>query len=75
MKDFVEFMAKAIVEHPDLVQVQEVRSGRTLVYQLEVSPEDKGRIIGKGGGVADAMRALLRVAALRRGQRVILEIL
>ena len=75
MKDFVEFMAKAIVEHPELVQVQEVRSGRTLVYQLEVSPEDKGRIIGKGGGVADAMRALLRVAALRRGQRVILEIL
>ncbi len=75
MKDFVEFMAKAIVEHPEHVQVQEVRSGRTLVYQLEVSPEDKGRIIGKGGGVADAMRALLRVVALRRGQRVILEIL
>lgn len=75
MKDLVEFMAKSIVEHPESVQVQEARRGRTLVYRLEVSPEDKGRIIGKSGGVADAMRALLRVAALRRGQRVILEIL
>jgi predicted RNA-binding protein YlqC (UPF0109 family) len=56
------------------VRVSEVEGSNTVIYELRVAPEDMGRVIGKGGRVANAMRTLLRVVAVRQGKRVTLEI-
>jgi hypothetical protein len=74
MKDLVEYMAKALVEDPSQVRVREVVGETSVIYELSVAPEDMGRIIGKRGRVANAMRILLRAAATRQGKRAILEI-
>lgn len=74
MKELIEYMAKSLVDDPSQVYVKEVVGPRQTIYQLHVAPEDMGRVIGKGGRVANAMRTLLRVAAVRKGQRAILEI-
>ncbi len=74
MKELVEYVAKALVEHPEAVRVSEhVRRG-VIVIELHVAPPDMGRVIGKEGRIANALRALLRVAAARSGKRVILDI-
>ncbi len=75
MKDLVEYIVKSIVSEPDQVKVTEEDSELGLLIKLEVSPEDKGRVIGKQGRVAEAMRTLLRVKAARNETRVRLEIL
>jgi predicted RNA-binding protein YlqC (UPF0109 family) len=74
MKELVEYMAKSLVDDPSRVYVEEIVRARQIIYQLHVAPEDMGRVIGKGGRVANAMRTLLRVAAVREGKRAILEI-
>jgi predicted RNA-binding protein YlqC (UPF0109 family) len=74
MKELIEYVAKALVSDPSQVYVEEIVGVRQIVYQLRVAPEDMGRVIGKGGRVANAMRTLLRVAAVRKGKRVVLEI-
>ena len=74
MKELIEYMAKALVDDPSQVYVEEIVRSRQIIYRLRVAPEDMGRIIGKGGRVANAMRTLLRVAAVRKGKRAILEI-
>ena len=74
MKELVEYIAKSIVTMPDAVTVTEEPSSDGLVLKLQVAPEDRGRVIGKQGRVAQAMRTLLRVAAIRGGTRVQLEI-
>ncbi|MBI4233074.1 MAG: KH domain-containing protein [Chloroflexi bacterium] len=74
MKELVEFVAKSIAHNPEAVKVTEQQQDGQTVIQLEVAPEDKGRIIGKQGRVAQAMRVLLRVAAVKQGVRVTLEI-
>jgi predicted RNA-binding protein YlqC (UPF0109 family) len=74
VKELIEYMAKSLVDEPDEVYVEESRGYRSIVLELHVAPDDMGRVIGKGGRVANAMRALLRVAALREGKRVSLEI-
>jgi predicted RNA-binding protein YlqC (UPF0109 family) len=74
MKELIEYMAKELVDDPSQVYVEEIVGSRQIVYQLQVAPRDMGRVIGKGGRVANAMRTLLRVAAVRKGRRVILEI-
>ena len=74
MKELVEFMAKALVNHPDAVIVREIEGARATIYELSVAQEDMGRVIGKQGRVANAMRTLLRVAAVKEGKRVTLEI-
>ena len=74
MKELIEYMAKALVDDPSQVYVEEIVGARQIVYQLQVAPEDMGRVIGKGGRVANAMRTLLRVAAVRRDKRAVLEI-
>jgi predicted RNA-binding protein YlqC (UPF0109 family) len=75
MKELVEYMAKALVNDPDSVIVREVEGASATVYELTVASEDMGRIIGKQGRVANAMRTLLRVAAIKEGKRVTLEIM
>ena len=74
VKEMVEYMAKSLVDEPDKVYVEEIRRSGSIVLELRVASDDMGRVIGKGGRVANAMRALLRVAALREGKRVSLEI-
>ncbi|MGD0116256.1 MAG: KH domain-containing protein [Dehalococcoidia bacterium] len=75
MQELIEYIARAIVDNPDEVRVHEEEEGDTLVYFLEVAEPDMGKVIGKQGRIANAMRALLKVSAARRGvRRAILEI-
>ena len=75
MKELVEYIAKSIASYPDDVKVTEEHEeeGRILL-RLEVAPDDKGKIIGRQGRVAQSIRALLRVAAVKHGTRALLEI-
>ncbi|KAA3642282.1 MAG: KH domain-containing protein [Chloroflexi bacterium] len=74
MKDLIDYIARSLVDDPTQVQVRQ-RGGRNNVdINLEVAKEDMGRVIGKRGRVANAMRMLLRVAAAREGKRANLEI-
>ena len=75
MKDLVEYIARSVVEKPDAVIVREERRRGVVKYELTVAPEDMGRIIGKSGRVANAIRQLLRAAATAQGKgRVELDI-
>jgi predicted RNA-binding protein YlqC (UPF0109 family) len=74
MKELVEYMAKSLVNQPDQVEVLELNATRSVIFELRVAQQDMGRVIGKGGRVANAMRTLLRVAAAKQGKRAILEI-
>lgn len=76
MKELVEYIVKSIVREPDQVNITEENDeGDVLVVKLEVAPEDKGRVIGKQGRVAEAIRTLLRVKAAKEETRVRLQIL
>ncbi len=74
MKELVEYIAKSIVAEPEKVNITEESSDTGLVIKLEVAPDDKGRVIGKQGRVAEAIRTLLRVKGAREDIRVRLEI-
>lgn len=74
MKDLVEYIAKALADKPSQVQVSEIEGEAALVLELRVAPEDMGRIIGKDGRTANAIRTLVRVLAAKQGKRVTLEI-
>jgi len=75
MKDLVEYIAKSIVNEPDAVQIEEETTEEGITLKLQVADEDKGRIIGKQGQIAQAMRTLLRVKAAKAATRVRLEII
>ena len=75
MKELVEYIAKAIVNSPDDVVVTEETDEQGITLKLQVADDDKGRIIGRQGRVAQAMRTLLRVKAAKAGTRANLEIL
>ena len=74
MKDLVEYIAKSIVNEPDAVNVDEETNEEGITLKLTVADDDKGRIIGKQGQIAQAMRTLLRVKAAKAATRVRLEI-
>jgi len=74
MKELIEYMAKSLVDSPEDVQVTEERSGDRIVLHLQVAEPDMGKVIGKQGRIAQAMRTLLKVAAIKQGQRAVLEI-
>lgn len=74
MKELIEYIARAIVDHPDQVEVTEDHQGDQVVLHLKVAPDDMGKVIGRQGRIAQALRTLLRVVAVRRGTRAILEI-
>ena len=76
MKELVEYIAKSIASHPEDVKVtEEEEGGGRVILRLEVAPDDKGKVIGRQGRVAQSMRVLLRVAAVKQGTRAILEII
>ena len=74
MKDLVEYIAKSIVSSPDEVSIKEKEEDGRLFLKLEVAPDDKGKVIGRQGRVAQSIRSLLRVAAVKEGTRVTLDI-
>lgn len=74
LKELIEFIAKSIVDDPSQVHVSEIEGEASVILELRVGPEDMGRVIGKGGRTANAMRTLARVMAARQGKRVTLEI-
>ena len=74
LKDLVEFMAKSLVDNPDDVEVNEVIGEQTTVVELKVAKEDLGKVIGKQGRTAAALRTLASTAAEKEGKKVTLEI-
>ena len=75
MKEFVEFIAKHLVDEPEEVEVTEVEGERVTVYELRVGDGDLGKVIGKRGQTAKAIRTLLSASAAKMGKRAVLEIL
>ncbi|MSQ29121.1 MAG: KH domain-containing protein [Dehalococcoidia bacterium] len=74
MRALIEYLARALAEHPDDVVVEEEHDGDRVLLYLYVNDEDKGRVIGRDGRCANAMRSLLHVAAVRAGVRATLNI-
>ncbi|MBL8078545.1 MAG: KH domain-containing protein [Anaerolineales bacterium] len=74
MKELIEYIAKSLVDHPEEVAVKQNGGGNRIRVELSVAKEDMGRVIGKGGKVANSIRALLRVAAEREGKQATLDV-
>jgi predicted RNA-binding protein YlqC (UPF0109 family) len=74
MKELIEYIAKSLVDDPSQVDVTEFQRGGSVILKLQVAQEDKGRVIGRNGRVANAMRSLLKVLAARQGKRANLDI-
>ena len=74
MKEIVEVIAKAIVNNPSEVQVEEERTGSSVILKLHVAPEDMGKVIGKQGKIAKTMRTIVRAATPRGSKRYVVEI-
>ncbi len=74
MKELIEFLARSLVSKPDEVKVEEIPSGRQTVIELTVARGDIGKVIGKQGRTARALRSLLKVSATKQGKRAVLEI-
>jgi predicted RNA-binding protein YlqC (UPF0109 family) len=75
MKELIEYIARALVDNPDQVQVREVEGEKTTVFELRVGSGDLGKVIGKHGRTARSIRTLLNAAATKAGKRAVLEIL
>ncbi|MFY9188306.1 MAG: KH domain-containing protein [bacterium] len=74
MRELLEIIAKALVSNPDAVTVNEVEGDTTLLLELKVAPEDMGKVIGRQGRIARAIRTVVRSASARGSRRVMVEI-
>ncbi|HHY78639.1 MAG TPA: KH domain-containing protein [Clostridiales bacterium] len=75
MKDLVEVIAKALVDKPEEVKVKEIKGDKSIIIELSVAPEDVGKVIGKQGRIAKAIRTVVKSAAAKSDKKVIVEIL
>ncbi len=75
MRDLVLWLARELVEQKDAVKVETIERDRSTVYELSVDPDDLGRVIGRGGRTAKALRTVLDLAARKEGRRAVLDIL
>jgi predicted RNA-binding protein YlqC (UPF0109 family) len=75
MRELIEFLARALVEDPDAVEVEELEENGDIVLEVTVADDDLGRVIGRGGRIANALRTVAKAAATRAERRVIVEIL
>ncbi len=75
MKELVEIIAKHLVDNPDEVKVKETEGDRSIIIELSVAPEDMGKVIGKQGRIAKAIRTVVKSAAAKIDKKVIVEIL
>ncbi|MCJ7832509.1 MAG: KH domain-containing protein [Actinobacteria bacterium] len=74
MKEVLEHIARALVDNPDAVEVTETDGDRGTTFQLRVDPEDMGKVIGRGGRTAKAIRAVMKAAAIKSDARIRVEI-
>lgn len=74
MGELVKVIAKALVDHPEQVSVKEVEGSHSLIVELSVAPEDMGKVIGKQGRIAKAIRTVVKAAAIKENKRVVVEI-
>lgn len=75
MGELVEYIAKSLVDNPEMVEVNEVEGSQSLIIELKVAPEDMGKVIGKQGRIAKAIRTVVKAAATKDNKRVIVEII
>ncbi len=75
MKELLEIIAKALVEHPEDVHVSEIEGEQSIILELRVAQDDMGKVIGKQGRIAKAIRNVIKAAATRENKRVVVEIL
>ena len=75
MKDLLEYLAKSLVDNPESVEVTSVEGEKSIILQLRVDPEDVGKVIGKKGRIAQAMRTLIKATATKEGRNAIVEII
>ena len=75
MKGLLEYLVAQLVDHPEEVEVKEIETNRETVLELRVASADTGKVIGKGGRIAQALRTVVTAAALNEGKRVTVEIL
>ncbi|GEA15149.1 UPF0109 protein [Moorella sp. E308F] len=75
MKELLLTLAQALVDHPDQVSVNQVEGERSVILELRVAQEDMGKVIGKQGRIARAIRTLVKAAAAHQGKRVVVEII
>lgn len=75
MKDLIEVIAKALVDKPEEVKVKEIEGDKSIIIELTVAPEDMGKVIGKQGRIAKAIRTVVKSAAAKTDKKVIVEIL
>ena len=74
MKDLIEILVKALVDNPDQVKVSEVSTPDAVTYEIRVADDDMGKVIGKGGKIANALRTVAKAAAMKDNTRVFVEI-
>lgn len=72
--ELLEYMAKSLVNNPDEVRVKKTERGNTIVFELSVAPDDMGKIIGKGGKRAQAIRSIMKAKYSKTGKRVVVDI-
>ena len=75
MKDLVEVIAKSLVDNPSEVHVNEIQGEQDLILELRVAPEDMGKVLGKQGRIAKAIRTVVKAAALNKDQKIVVEII
>lgn len=75
MGELVEFIAKALVDNPDEVHVNEIEGSQSVIIELRVAQEDMGKVIGKQGRIAKAIRTVVKAAAIKDNKRVVVEII
>jgi uncharacterized protein len=74
LKSLIELLVKALVDHPEEVQINEVATGDTRTYEIRVAQDDMGKVIGKGGKIANALRTVAKAAAMKDRTKVYVEI-
>lgn len=75
MKELVKIIAKSLVDNPDMVQVNEISGEQSIILELKVAPDDMGKVIGKQGRIAKAIRTVVKAAAIKENKRVVVEII
>lgn len=75
MKNLLEIIAKALVDSPDMVSVNEIIGEQSIILELKVAQEDMGKVIGKQGRIAKAIRTVIKAAAIKEDKRVVVEII
>ena len=75
MKEIIEIIARSLVDHPEQIVVDEKQDGDTVTYELRVAADDMGKVIGKQGRIAKAIRAVVKAAASKEDKKVIVEIM